>query len=259
MRFFRDIRKYSHYIIFATKSQLRSEVANSYLNWIWWILEPFCNMVVYTIIFGYVFHARETYFPVFVFIGISMWSFFSKTLNASVKLIKHNKSIITRVYIPKQILLIKLMFVNFFKMSLAFAIILVMLLIYRIKINICVLYIIPSVMVLFMLTYGIGCFLMHFGVFVEDLAYVVSILLHMVMYFTGVFYSVDRRIPPPFGKLLAWGNPVACMINITRNALLYRKGSVQLPLLFWFGFSMLLSIIGTRLIYKNENNYVKTI
>ena len=43
--------------MYASKSQLRSEVANSYLDWVWWILEPFCNMLVYTIIFGYIFNA----------------------------------------------------------------------------------------------------------------------------------------------------------------------------------------------------------
>ena len=80
MRFITDVRKYFHYIIFAARSQLRSEVVNSYLDWVWWILEPFCNMIVYTIIFGYVFQAAEPYFPIFLFIGISMWAFSAKRL-----------------------------------------------------------------------------------------------------------------------------------------------------------------------------------
>ena len=158
MRFINDLKNYFHYTIYATKSQLRSEVANSYLDWVWWILEPFCNMLVYTIIFGYIFNATEPYFPIIIFIGISMWGFFSKTLNASVKLIKNNKSIVTKVYIPKQMLLLKVMFVNAFKMSLSFIIILMMMLFYHVPVNICVLYAVPTFIVLFVLSYGVSCF-----------------------------------------------------------------------------------------------------
>lgn len=259
MRFWKDLRKYFHYILFAAKSQLRSEVANSYLDWIWWVLEPFCNMIVYTIIFGYVFHATEQYFPIFIFIGISMWGFFSKTLNASVKLIKNNKSVVTKVYIPKQMLLIKLMFVNAFKMSLAFVIIFLMMLAYRVPVNICLLYVFPALLTLFVLTYGISCFFMHFGVYVEDLAYIVTILLNMMMYFTGIFYSIEKRVPQPFGHILTLYNPVACLITVMRNALLYRVGSAEIPLLIWFIISLIIAIAGTQVIYKNENSYVKVI
>lgn len=259
MRFFKDLKKYYHYVIYAAKSQLRSEVANSYLDWVWWILEPFCNMIVYTIIFGYVFNASEPNFPIFIFIGISMWGFFNKTLNASVKLIKNNKSIVTKVYIPKQMLLLRLMIVNGFKMFLAFAIIFIMMIIFGVKFNICILYAIPTMIVFFIFTYGVSCFLMHYGVYVEDLAYIVSILMSMLMYFTGVFYSIENRIPAPYGHILATFNPIACLINIMRNALLYQTGSAQLQLLVWFSVSLVIAALGTRLIYKNENSYVKVI
>ena len=37
-KFFRDMKKYRWYLLYAARSELRSEVAGSYLNWIWWIL-----------------------------------------------------------------------------------------------------------------------------------------------------------------------------------------------------------------------------
>ena len=51
-RFIKDTKKYWKYTIYAAKSQLKTEVANSYLNWIWWILEPFCFMLIYAFVFG---------------------------------------------------------------------------------------------------------------------------------------------------------------------------------------------------------------
>lgn len=259
MRFIRDVKKYFRYIIFASKSQLRSEVENSYLDWIWWVLEPLCNMIVYTIIFGYVFNAKEPNFPIFIFIGISIWTFFSKTLNASVKLIKTSKKIITKVYIPKQILIIKLMAVNAVKMSLAFIIVIIMMIFYKVTITPYVLYTLPLLLLLFVFTYGVCCYLMHFGVYVEDLAYITSILLKMLMYFTGIFYSIEKRVPSPYGHMLTIYNPMAYLITSLRNILLYQKQLTILPMMVWFFISILVAVSGTRLIYKNENSYVKVI
>lgn len=90
-RFWRDLTSHYRYAIYSAKSELKSEVANSYLNWIWWVLEPFCFMLIYAFIFGVVFEAREQYFPAFIFIGITAWDFFNRCLTQSVKLLKNNK------------------------------------------------------------------------------------------------------------------------------------------------------------------------
>ena len=96
-RLFNDIKKYFHYSVVSAKSQLKAEVANSYLNWIWWVLDPLCFMLIYTFIFGYVFNSSKKYFPVFIFIGLSMWDFFNRTIANSVKIVKNNKAIVSKV------------------------------------------------------------------------------------------------------------------------------------------------------------------
>ena len=93
-RFFNDLKKYGKYAWFSAKSELKSEVANSYLNWLWWVLDPFCFMLIYTFIFGYVFKASEQYFPIFIFIGLSMWDFFNRCVTNSINIVKNNKAIV---------------------------------------------------------------------------------------------------------------------------------------------------------------------
>ena len=63
-RFLKDTKKYYKYAIYSAKSKLQSEVASSYLNWLWWVLDPICFMLIYTLIFGVVFNAKEQYFTV---------------------------------------------------------------------------------------------------------------------------------------------------------------------------------------------------
>lgn len=259
VRLYRDIRKYWNYLIYATKAQLKSEVTNSYLDWVWWILEPFCNMIVYAIVFGVIFRASEANFPLFIFTGIVLWRFFSMTMNGSVSIIKGHKAVVTKVYVPKQILLLILMFENGFKTILSFAVIGVMMILYRVPVTRLDIIVLPALILLFILTYGFSCIVMHFGVYIEDLRYIINIGLTMLMYFTGTFYSIENRMSEPYSSYLLHINPFAYIINITRGCLLYHVNKMDIYYLIWLAIGIILSIIGTRLIYKNENSYVKVL
>ena len=105
-KFLGDIKKYWQYMNYAAKADLKAEVANSYLNRLWWLLEPFFNMLVYVIVFGRVMGNSIENYATFVFSALLMWNYFNKTINYSVRLVRSNRDIITKVYVPKHVLLI---------------------------------------------------------------------------------------------------------------------------------------------------------
>lgn len=257
-RAFYDLKKYFRYSVVSAKSKLKAEVANSYLNWLWWILDPLCFMLIYTFIFGYVFNAKEQYFPVFIFIGLSMWDFFNKTLLASIKTIKLNKAIVSRVYFPKFILVLSKIWINGFKMLISFAVVFLMMIFFRVQLSLNVLFFIPVLLILVLFTFGCSCFLMHYGVYVEDLSNVLNVVLRFVFYATGIFYNIETRIPQ-FGVLLNKLNPVAFLITSMRQSLIYGETPDWTLLLIWLFVSVLLVLLGIRKVYKEENSYVKAI
>lgn len=258
-RFCNDMKKYFIYAWETAKAELRSEVANAYLDWLWWLIEPFCKMLIYTLIFGLVFNAAEPYFPVFIFSGLAMWNFFSRGITVSVDVVRNNKSIISRVYLPKYILYLTRMLVNGFKMMVSFLIVVIMMIFLHVPVSANVFYVIPVFMVFILFTFGMGSILIHFGVYVNDLSYIVGIMLSMLMYFTGIFYSVGKRIPQPFGELVEQFNPVAYFTSSVRNALLYCQSPRIDLLVMWAIVSVILLAIGVYVIYRNENGYVKVI
>ena len=257
-RFYDDVRKYFRYSIVSAKSQLKADVAGSYLNWIWWILDPLCFMLIYTFIFGYVFNTREQYFSVYIFIGLTMWNFFSKTVQGSVMIVKRNKSIVSKVYFPKYILILTKIWVNGFKMAISFGIVAIMMLVNRIPLTWNVFYFFPILLVLVLLTFGCSCFMLHFGVYVQDLSNVVNIVMKMFFYMTGIFYNLEKRIPE-YGALLNRYIPTAYLLTGMRQCLIYGQTPSRKLLLFWLVFSILLSVAGVRKIYREENSYVKSI
>lgn len=257
-RFITDVKKYFRYSLVSAKAQLKTEVANSYLNWIWWILNPLCFMLIYTFIFGYVFQAREQFFPVFIFIGLSMWDFFNHTLKSSVKIVKRNKSVVSRVYFPKYILIISQLLADGFKMLISFGIVALMMLVFRVPLSWNILFFVPVLLILALFTFGCSCFVLHFGVYVEDLSNVITIVLRFLFYLTGIFYNVEKKIPE-VGVYLNRYNPLAFLISAMRQSLIYSESPDLLHLGLWLAVSLLLAIGGVALIYKEENSYLKAV
>ncbi len=259
MRFFRNIKKYQGYAVYAAKAQLKSEVAASYLNWIWWILEPFLTMIIYVIVFGYIFKAAEPNYTVFLFLGILMWNFFNGVVRSSISVVKNNQNIISRVYVPKYVLLISLMYQYAFKFAFGMVVEFVMMVSFHVKFGWNMLSAIPLFIGFFLFTFACSSVLIHFGVYIYDLKYVVGIILNFVMFLSGVFYSIEGRLPGLYGRIAGRVNPIAFFISSMRNILLYEKDYSYLWLLIWCLISIGVSSIGIRLIHKNENNYAKVI
>lgn len=260
MRFFKDLKKYFGYARFAAKSALNAEVAGSYLNWLWWVFNPLCMMIIYTIIFDKIFDGGMEYAPVFIFIGLTVWDFFNRNLNDSIRIVKNNKSTVTKVYLPKFVLIETNMFVNFIKMLISFAIVVIMLIVLQVPTGFNAFWILPSLVVLFLFTFGMGTICMHFGVFVEDLKNIVKILLRFVFYATGIFYSIEDRIGNPvISRLMLKCNPMAFLIDSIRKSLIYNERPDFLLLLVWFVISLVLCVIGIQVVYKYENSYAKII
>lgn len=261
-RFFNDVKKYYSYEVRSAKTSLKAEVANSYLNWIWWILDPLFTMMVYYVIFGIVFKAKEEHFTSFLFIGQAMWMFFNKNVTQSVKMIKRNKGIVSKVYIPKFVLLISNMMVNGFKMMVSWVIVIIMMALTKVEFSAYILYFVPILLFMVLITFAICVNLMHFGVFVEDLGNVISIVMQLMFYMTGIMYSIENRLGPDYpmaANILTYGNPMALALRDMRNALLYQQAPEWAALSIWTIVAIVLAAIGIRTIYKNENSYVKVI
>ena len=256
-RFKKDLNKYSKYIKYSTKSQLKAEITGSYLSWMWLIIEPICFMFIYAFIAVVVFKSEIPYFAVFIFIGLTIWSFFQKTLKQSVRLISSNRDTVTKVYLPKFVLLITKVSVNGVKFLISFSLVIISMALFRVPISINVVYFLLVCAVLLLFTFGLSLFFMHLGVFVKDLNNITDIALRMLFYMSGIFFALEQRVPVPYNELLVKVNPIACCIVEARKVLLYKGTPDFLLLGVWGLIGFLLCYFGIKTIYKYENTYVK--
>jgi ABC-type polysaccharide/polyol phosphate export permease len=219
-------------------------------------------MMVYYVIFGIVFKAKEEFFVPFLFIGQTMWAFFNKNVVQSVKMIKRNKSIVSKVYLPKFVLLFTNMMVNGFKMMISWIIVLIMMVFFGVPFTAKIVWFIPIMLVLFIVTFAVCTVLMHFGVFIEDLGNVINIVMQLLFYMTGIFYNLQTRLGPEYprtARFFTYANPVALLLRDMRNVLLYNVDPSFKGMALWTVIALVVSAIGVHTIYKYENSYVKVI
>lgn len=254
-----DLTVYFPYAAEEARARLHAEVSAMRLNWGWWILEPVLQMLVYVLIFGYIFRARTEYYPAYVFTGLTLWRFFSSVATSSSRVIRSNKSILQRVYLPRFTLLVTLVLYNGFKMLISFAVVIVLMIWYRIQLSIYLLYVPLFLILLCVLTFGISSIIAHIGVYVDDIQNLLPILLRLMMYFTGVFYSIEDRIPGKIGELILHLNPIAYIIDSIRKLLLFRSPVSLTWFFIWLALGLILCRIGLHLLYRYGNRYLKVV
>lgn len=258
-KFFSNIKKYYKYAVYQAKAELKSEIANSYLNWIWWFLDPICYMLIYTFIVEIVFRTSEPYFPVFVFLGLTAWDLFNRTITGSVKLVKNNVGTINKVYVPKYVFLLSKSFVFLFKYIISFIVTIALMIVFQVPVTWQVLNFPLILICLYTVAFGAGTIMLHFGVFVEDLSNITNILFRLLFYFSGIFYSISSRIPKPFSTIMLICNPIAFCINQFRKIFIYGIAPNYIGLLLWFLMGCALTAIGVKLIHKYESSYAKVV
>ena len=255
-RFLNDILKYKSYMIVAAKAYLKSDVTGSHLSWLWWILDPLLFMLIYSFVSVIVFNRSQEYLVSFIFIGLACWNFYSHVLRISVTMISKYKGIISRVYVPKFVLIIIEMLIWGFKMMISYMLVFASMILYRIRPTHRILYAVPLFFALFIFTFSCSMILMHFGVFFQDLANVTNAVLRLIFYLSGVFYSIDR-LGEPYRSFLMYFNPIALVMDGLRACMLFGEKPNFDVLLPWLGIGLILSVVGIVLVYKNENVYVK--
>ena len=121
------------------------------------------------------------------------------------------------------------------------------------------LFIIPIIFVLYIICFGIGMILMHFGVTLNDLGNLTNIGLKMLFYISGVFYNINEKLNGIVAFILLRANPIAFCMNELRKVTVFGKLPSIEGLLIWLLIGLILCAIGIHVIHKNENSYAKVI
>lgn len=221
---------------------LKSEVRNSYLNYLWWLIEPVLYLLVYYLVFEVMLlRGGENYF-IFLLSGLIPWMWFMKSVSASSNSIIHAKNLILHIRVnPVLFPIISALQVTIKQIPI-FVLLLIATLLYGNSYNNHWLMLFPVIFLQVIIVFSISCLVASIVPFLRDLSYIIPSGLTFLMFLSGIFYSY-KSISIEWQAYFLM-NPIAYLLKCYRE--IFIDGiSPDLSLLgFWLsGFVLFLIII----------------
>ncbi len=254
-----DIWRYRELLYFLTWRDLKVRYKQTVVGVAWVLFQPFISMVIFTIFFGN-FAKMPTDgapYPIFVFLGLLFWQFFSASVADISNCLINNQHIITKVYFPRILLPISLVLTRFVDFLVSLVILIGLMIYYGFWPSLIGVLIFPILcLVSAMAALGLGLFFASLNIKYRDVRYVLPFFIQMLMFVTPVVYS--SSILGKYSWLLAV-NPLAGVIKTARSELLQSYDTNWLQ----FGLSaaacVVLLVIGWLYFRKAERYSVDTI
>jgi lipopolysaccharide transport system permease protein len=250
----RELWNYKELLYFFTWRDLKVRYKQTFIGAGWAIFQPFITMVVFSVFFGGLANIPSdgVPYPIFVYVGLLFWQFFSSALSDTSNTLVSNQAIITKVYFPRLLLPISSVMTKLVDFLIAAIILVGLMAYYGYMPHLSGFLIIPLLLIIsFMAAVGGGLFLAAINVKYRDVRYALPFFIQILLFVTPVIYPAS--LAGKYSVILAM-NPMMGVIQNARAALLGTAPINWTLLGISFLACLLLLIIGI-LVFKKVERY----
>lgn len=231
---------------------------------LWYIIQPILTTLVFTVIFGNVAKLSTDGLPPFLFYmaGNTVWSYFSVCLTATSNTFTANANIFGKVYFPRLCVPVSVVISNL----ISFFIRLIMFMLFGAYFlwsgadfspNLWLLSLPVLVLLMAVMGLGLGIIISSLTTKYRDLQQLVTFGVALLMYATPVIYPFSTLEGGWRWVILA--NPMTPIIEVFRLAFLGVSGIDPIWLLYSFGFTVVVFLVGTLIFNRVETNFMDTV
>lgn len=215
---------------------IRARYQQSVLGGLWAIIQPAATVAIFSIIFTLFVRVDTGGIPyvLFSYATVVPWTLFSTSLTDLTDSIVGNMNLVTKIYFPREVLLIAATFARLIDFGIASALLLVLMMFYRIPLfGINWLYLPIVLFIQVALALGLGFIGAALNVFYRDVKHLIGLGLQIWLYASPVIYPVSA-IPQEL-RLVYFVNPMAGILASYRDILLF--GQSPGSYLIWSAFA----------------------
>lgn len=233
---------------------------------LWFFIQPIFTTVIFNFIFTNLakIPTNGTPGPLFYMAGTVAWNYFSDSLTKTSTVFKDNANIFGKVYFPRLIMPLSIIFSNLVKFGVQFVLFLILLFYYliqghyNIKPNLVMLLFPVTILLMAILGLGLGLIITALTTKYRDLAFVVTFGMQLLMYATPVIYPLSEASKRLGSNIIAL-NPMSGLIETFRYGFL-GAGSFYPGV---FAYSVVVCVVvfllGLVVFNKVEKNFVDTV
>jgi lipopolysaccharide transport system permease protein len=231
---------------------------------LWFFIQPIFTTITFTVIFGRLAGISTDGLPqpLFYMVGITMWNYFSESLNKTSTVFRDNAGIFGKVYFPRLIIPLSIIASNLIKFGVQLLLLSLLMVYYAFKGNLfspsLYLFLFPLLIVLMAAQgLGIGMIITAMTNKYRDLAFLLGFGVQLLMYATPVIYPLSS-IEEPYRTYLSL-NPMAEIIEIARLGLLGQGYFTWLTFSYTVGITLFILITGILVFNKVEKSFIDTV
>jgi lipopolysaccharide transport system permease protein len=222
----------SHYldvVVVLAQKDFKVRYRNSVLGFLWSLLNPLAYMAILTLVFSLLLRVSIPNFAPWVLIGLLVWRFFSIGTAQGLGSIVANPSLVSKVYVPRYIIVLSNNIANFLGATLEFIVLFPLLAILGVNMTGYALFLAPVLVLEFLLVFGLSLSLSSLNLKYRDFYQLWDIALQLGFFLSPIVY--DANLIPERFRFVYSLNPVTSLIQSTRSIFLLH----QLPPTFDIG------------------------
>ncbi|MBQ2902899.1 MAG: ABC transporter permease [Clostridia bacterium] len=266
MKYFKNFYKYRYLLFEIVRKNIKLQYRNSVLGIFWTFLQPLMTTLVLVLIFGGVFGRKDASlvnYPIYLLCGRLIYEFFTQSTKRAMRSISNSASVIKKVYVPKYIYPLSNVIANFVTFIISL-LVLVCFIVYFYFFSAEPPHITPYVflspvpiIILLILSVGIGLILCTLQVFFKDIEYLYEVFCMLLFYMTPIIYTLDTlNIQLEWVKIILMANPLYSIIEMFRDCVLFGEMMNPNHVLYSLGFSLATLFIGLLAFYKKQDKFI---
>ena len=230
----------------------------------WFFVKPVVSAAIYFFIFGKLAGLSTDGIPpvLFYLSGITLWSYFTETVSNCANVLTSNVAIFGKVYFPRLIMPLSIIFSNMIKLSLQLILLLLIFAYYQMTTDVMSLsptiLLIPLIILIIALqAAGLGLFVASVAVKYRDISMLLGYLLQLGLFVAPVVYPTSSLTGNY--KLLVLANPMSLPIELFRYAFFGTGSFSSLQLLYSALATLIIILVGVYAFNSTEKTFVDTI
>lgn len=228
----KELKEYRDLFYFLVVRDIKAAYAQTILGFLWAIIQPLVQIVIFTIIFGKVAKLSTEGIPYILFTSVAVipWNYMSLTMALSSESLIHGSGMLGKIYFPRLIFPIAPTLSKLVDFGISIVIIISLLFYYRVSPTWNLLLFPLFIMFMMFIPIGTGLWLSSLAIRFRDVRQAMPFFIRMLMYSAPIVYSASS-IPEQY-RILYSINPIVGVIEGYRACLL----GTPLPWLFiWPG------------------------
>jgi lipopolysaccharide transport system permease protein len=255
----RDLWKYRELLYFMVWRDIKVRYKQAVLGIAWAVMVPVVNVLVFTFVFGILFHQNQTVenYPLLAAAGQLPWGLFAGALQRSSISLVGNSNLLTKVYFPRLIIPISAVLSGLVDFFISFLIVICFMLYYRMPFTWNMLWMIPLTVLVLVTSLSVGLWLSALNVRYRDVQHILPFLIQIWMYASPVAYSTSL-VTGRITRIVYGLNPMAGVIQGFRWTIMNSDPPGEL---FIVSIIMVLILLVSGLFYfrRMERTFADTI